>query len=194
LTSALPDEEAAEVPAEQLEKVPEEPEEVPVQLTQSELERLEKEQYISSAIAKFDIHFFKQFLGETRKETQLNIEKFIANAESDEDVNGMLVSMINQSYELNGFIANSQDMVYRIFTSPLSTIEQRKVNENGVLVSKDKGARLLLGNIFAERNMQLSPIVYHDMLETVAINQKKKHFKKIVEYIQKYETSQSLKP
>lgn len=53
---------------------------------------------------------------------------------------------------------------------------------------------MLEGNIFATREMQLHPIIYKSLLDTLAMKQKKKHFKKIVEYMQKYEKPQDVSP
>ena len=62
-----------------------------------------------------------------------------------------------------------------MFVSPKRTREIRK-----------EGA-LLEGNLFAEKKLQLHPAVYKSLLETLVMRPKKKHFKKIVEYIRTYE-------
>jgi hypothetical protein len=46
---------------------------------------------------------------------------------------------------------------------------------------------LLKGNLFAEKEMSIHPLIYKNLLETMTLKPKKKHFKKLVEYIRKFE-------
>jgi len=63
-----------------------------------------------------------------------------------------------------------------MFCSPISTKEERKGEKD-----------LLVGNIFAQKGLQLPIDVYISLLQTVTVIPKKKHFKKIVDYLVKYE-------
>ena len=91
----------------------------------------------------------------------------------------LLLSMINQSYELNEYIPNVELLLYKMFFSPITTRAERA---NGA----DRG-NLLLGNLFSDRKMQLHEEIYNSLLMTLSLNPKKKHYKKIVEYIQVHE-------
>lgn len=93
----------------------------------------------------------------------------------------LLLSMINQSYELNQFIPNIELMIYKIFMSPISTEAERKEATN-----------LLEGNLFAEKKMKMHPLIYKNLLQTLTVRPKKKHYKKIVEYIQKLEDNNNV--
>lgn len=84
--------------------------------------------------------------------------------------------MIHQSYELNKDIPNIELLLYKMFCSPISTKEERKGEKD-----------LLAGNIFAQKGLQLPIDVYLSLLHTVTVIPKKKHFKKIVDYLVKYE-------
>lgn len=69
--------------------------------------------------------------------------------------------MISQEYELNTLIPNVNMLFYRMFTSPITTKEQRK--------GKDSTDNLLFGNIFAEKNVPLSYFGYKSLLETLIL-------------------------
>jgi hypothetical protein len=45
----------------------------------------------------------------------------------------------------------------------------------------------LAGNIFAQKEMKIHAIIYKNLLETMTLKPKKKHYKKLIEYIRKYE-------
>jgi len=94
--------------------------------------------------------------------------------------------MIHQSYDLNQYIPNIENILYKIFCSPIVTEEQRKAG-------KDKN-NLLLGNIFADMNIQLPMDVYKSLLQTIQVRPKKKHYKKIIEYIRKIEPNERVTP
>ena len=95
---------------------------------------------------------------------------------NNDDLELFIVAMLNQSYELNSMIPNVEYMFYKMFFSPLTTEDQRKDNED-----------LLAGNLFAQKQMQIHPLIYKNLLETLTLKPKKKHFKKLIEYIRKNE-------
>jgi len=66
-----------------------------------------------------------------------------------------------------------------MFFSPITTRTERT---NGA----DR-EDLLLGNLFAGRQMRLHSEIYNSLLTTLSLNPKKKHFKKIVEYVRVHE-------
>lgn len=86
----------------------------------------------------------------------------------------LIVSMVHSAYELNYLIPNIELLLYRMFCSPINTREARK--------GKDKDD-LLMGNIFAEKNVSMTNSGYRSLLETLALEPKKKHYKKIVKHI-----------
>lgn len=47
--------------------------------------------------------------------------------------------MINQSYEFNSKIVNPELLVYNIFTSPISSYEERKANDK---------TNIIVGSVF----------------------------------------------
>lgn len=65
-----------------------------------------------------------------------------------------------------------------MFCSPLSTKQERAG------VDKDNP---LAGNIFANKNASLSYFGYKSLLETLALYPKKKHFKKVLEHLLRFE-------
>ena len=71
--------------------------------------------------------------------------------------------MIHQSYNLNQYIPNIEYIMYKIFCSPIVTAEERKAGN-------DK-ENLLLGNIFAAKNMQMPMDVYKSLLQTLSVKE-----------------------
>lgn len=63
-------------------------------------------------------------------------------------------------------------LFYKIFCSPLTTKEDRK--------GKDGSESILFGNIFADKKISIGYSGYKSLLETLVLNPKKKHFKKVV--------------
>ena len=113
----------------------------------------------------------------------------------NKDVELLLISIIQQKYELNQYVPNIQMLIFKMFCSPISTKTQRKsTSSDGKVVSLDVGENILLGNIFADKNMTLHPMIYKNLLDTLGMMPKKKYFKKIVEYIQKYENEKEVQP
>lgn len=82
--------------------------------------------------------------------------------------------MLNSTYELNDIIPNIELLFYKMFISPISTKRQRK---NG------DGDELLAGNLFHEQDMNMPEQAYKSLLQSVALQPKKKHFKKILQYV-----------
>ena len=66
-----------------------------------------------------------------------------------------------------------------MFFSPITTRAERA---NGA----DR-EDLLLGNLFAGRQMRMHGEIYNSLLMTLSLNPKKKHYKKIVEYLRVHE-------
>ena len=88
----------------------------------------------------------------------------------------LVVALVNSSYELNGLIPNSEKLFYKLFCSPLTTKEQRAGG-------KDREDPLL-GNIFAQKKVSLGYFGYKSLLETIALDPKKKHLKKVIAHLQ----------
>jgi hypothetical protein len=83
--------------------------------------------------------------------------------------------MINSVYELNDIIPNIELIFFKMFTSPITTKTLRKLRD-----SED----LLVGNIFHRTDFAKMPKqAYMSLLQTAALQPKKKHFKKIVQYL-----------
>mmetsp|Transcript_27436 Transcript_27436/g.41712 ORF Transcript_27436/g.41712 Transcript_27436/m.41712 type:complete len:307 (-) Transcript_27436:463-1383(-) len=85
-------------------------------------------------------------------------------------------------------------VIFKMFCSPQSTKGIRKQEEEGVMVAKDTGNNLLLGNIFAEKEISLSHLIYKNLLETESLVPKKKHYKKIAAYLKAHEKPSNVKP
>ena len=110
---------------------------------------------------------------------QRGLEEYILSIEDTKDVELLLLSMIKQSYELNEYIPNVELLLYKMFFSPITTRAERA---NGA----DR-ENLLFGNLFADRKMQLHGDIYGSLLMTLSLNPKKKHYKKMIEYIRVHE-------
>ena len=104
--------------------------------------------------------------------------------EDKADVQLLLLSMINQSYKLNEYIPNIELLICKMFCSPITTKEQRKEMNDKI--------NLFAGNIFANKEMSLHPEIYKSLLETLAIRPNKKHYKKVTEYIRKFEKKEDV--
>ena len=148
-------------------------------MKQLALEKIGQERFLKEAITQFDIEFFKKFSFNGKdglKLSQQAIEAHILSLDNNLDIQKLLLAMIHQSYELNKYIPNIELLLYKMFCSPISTKEERKGEKD-----------LLIGNIFAQKGLQLPIDVYTSLLQTVTVLPKKKHFKKIVDYLVKYE-------
>jgi hypothetical protein len=118
--------------------------------------------------------------------TQKSLEEYIMNLENPADIQSLIVAMVNSSYELNGLIPNVEHLFYRMFCSPLSTKEERA---NG----KDR-EDVLFGNIFAKKKVSLTYFGYKSLLETLALDPKKKHLKKVVAHLCELESKDKVDP
>lgn len=137
----------------------------------------------------YDLEFFKQFSFQGKdslKLAQKGLEEYIQSLEDNREIQKLMVAMVSQSYELNQDIPNIELLIYKMFCSPLSTKEARKEGND----SKN----LLLGNIFDAKGVELPLEIYNSLLHTVMINPKKKHFKKILAYLQKNEPEEKITP
>jgi len=103
---------------------------------------------------------------------------------NSEDQELFILSLLNSTYELNESIPNIELVFFKMFVSPISTMQQRKKHD------KDD---LLIGNIFHElRDFKMPKQAYISLLQTVALQPKKKHYKKIIQYIVLNESSSEL--
>lgn len=91
---------------------------------------------------------------------------------SAEEKAELCLSLVHSAYELNDLIPNVELLLFKMFTSPMATKAARKAGD---------ADDLLVGNLF--RGVNLPPTVYRSLLETVALQPKKKHYKKIVEHM-----------
>lgn len=71
--------------------------------------------------------------------------------------------------------------MFKIFVSPRTTLAERKAGD------KDD---LLTGNLFTKPGVKLGKSVYKSLLETVALQPKKKHLKKIIEHMMRHSGTQ----
>jgi hypothetical protein len=94
--------------------------------------------------------------------------------------------MVTQAYELNNLIPNIEMVLYRIFSSPITTKEERKDGADRVDPLK--------GNIFAIKKVPLTYFGYKSLLETLVLNPKKKHFKKVVAHMIEFEEINNVDP
>lgn len=151
------------------------------------VQETEHQRLINQAISEYDIEFFKQFSFDGTiglKMAQQGLEDYImTQIHSEEQLNMLLLSMIQQAYTLNEYIPNIELLLFKMFTSPIRTQELRKNDSN-----------LLAGNIFAEKGFKLHEDVYKSLFETLTMRPKKKHFKKVTEYLRKHEDVKTMKP
>lgn len=91
--------------------------------------------------------------------------------------------MVNSAYELNALIPNIEMIFYKMFCSPITTKEERQ--------GKDKDS-VLLGNIFAEKKVSLTYFGYKSLLETLVLQPKKKHLKKVIAHMSEYEDKEKV--
>jgi len=83
--------------------------------------------------------------------------------------------MINSAYELNAVIPNIELLFFQMFVSPIKTKKERKGND---------GDDLLTGNLFHELpGFKMPEQAYGSLLQSVALNPKKKHYKKILQFL-----------
>jgi len=107
------------------------------------------------------------------------------NLENPKDIQMLITSMVTQAYELNHLIPNIEVIFYRMFMSPITGKEERKGNDK---------ENLLYGNIFAPKKISLTYFGYKSLLETLILDPKKKHFKKVIAYLMAYEDKEKIDP
>ncbi len=117
--------------------------------------------------------------------SQRSLEEYIINLESALDVQSLIISLVNSSYELNSLIPNVEMLFYRMFCSPLTTKEDRK--------DKDQ-ENVLYGNIFAQKQVSLTYFGYKSLLETLVLDPKKKHLKKVIAHLSEFEPKEKVDP
>lgn len=144
---------------------------------------------IHEAKRKYNFSFFKNFAftgSDQLTMSQKSLEEYILNIENVNDVQSLIIALVNSSYELNALIPNAEKLFYRIFCSPITTKEERA---NG----KDR-ENILLGNIFAQKQVPLTYFGYKSLLETLVLDPKKKHLKKVIAHLQEFEPKEKVDP
>ena len=142
---------------------------------------------VAEAKKKFNVKFFKNFAYSGPLASQLaqrDLEEYIQHLSAQEQ-QALVLSLINSAYELNEIIPNAELVFYRMFTSPITTKEQRKRSQDD---------DLLVGNLFHNSEFKMPRQAYKSLLQTVALNPKKKHFKKIVQFMVLNESPEELDP
>jgi hypothetical protein len=113
------------------------------------------------------------------------LEEYLINLENEGDVQALVISLINSAYELNALIPNAELLFYKMFCSPLTTKEER--------TGKDR-EDVLTGNIFAQKKVSLTYFGYKSLLETLVLDPKKKHLKKVIAHLQQFEDKALVDP
>lgn len=145
------------------------------------------EQYIKSAQEKYNLAFFNNFSFrgfDSHKLSQKQLEEHILFMTDPVEIDKLMVSMVTQSFELNELIPNIELLISKIFCSPYTKINKDAAD------SKD----LLANNLFAQKKVKLSPQVYESLLHTNIVRPKKKHFKKIIQYMRQFEDASRMTP
>jgi hypothetical protein len=141
--------------------------------------RHEREQLVIEAKRKYNVNFFKNFAfsgADQMEMTQRSLEEYILNLESEQDIQSLVIALINSAYELNSLIPNVELLFYRMFSSPLTTKAERA-----------GGNDVLLGNIFAQKKVSVTYFGYKSLLETLVLDPKKKHLKKVIAHLSEFE-------
>ena len=128
---------------------------------------------------KYNVNFFKNFAfsgADQMEMTQRSLEEYILNLESEQDIQSLVIALINSAYELNSLIPNVELLFYRMFSSPLTTKAERA-----------GGNDVLLGNIFAQKKVSVTYFGYKSLLETLVLDPKKKHLKKVIAHLSEFE-------
>ena len=88
----------------------------------------------------------------------------------------LILSVVNSAYDLNHIIPNIELILFKMFVSPVTTKGERKAAD---------GEDLLAGNLFHQLkgDFKMPNQAYVSLLQSVALNPKKKHFKKILQYL-----------
>jgi hypothetical protein len=141
--------------------------------------RHEREQLVIEAKRKYNVNFFKNFAfsgADQMEMTQRSLEEYILNLESEQDIQSLVIALINSAYELNSLIPNVELLFYRMFSSPITTKAERAGGED-----------VLLGNIFAQKKVSVTYFGYKSLLETLVLDPKKKHLKKVIAHLSEFE-------
>jgi len=134
---------------------------------------------VIEAKRKYNVNFFKNFAfsgADQMEMTQRSLEEYILNLESEQDIQSLVIALINSAYELNSLIPNVELLFYRMFSSPLTTKAERA-----------GGNDVLLGNIFAQKKVSVTYFGYKSLLETLVLDPKKKHLKKVIAHLSEFE-------
>jgi hypothetical protein len=146
--------------------------------------RHEREQLVIEAKRKYNVNFFKNFAfsgADQMEMTQRSLEEYILNLESEQDIQSLVIALINSAYELNSLIPNVELLFYRMFSSPLTTKAERAGGED-----------VLLGNIFAQKKVSVTYFGYKSLLETLVLDPKKKHLKKVIAHLSEFEAKEKV--
>jgi hypothetical protein len=134
---------------------------------------------VIEAKRKYNVNFFKNFAfsgADQMEMTQRSLEEYILNLESEQDIQSLVIALINSAYELNSLIPNVELLFYRMFSSPITTKAERAGGED-----------VLLGNIFAQKKVSVTYFGYKSLLETLVLDPKKKHLKKVIAHLSEFE-------
>ena len=82
-----------------------------------------------------------------------------------------MLAIVNSGQETIQEISNLDMTFYKMFMSPITTLEQRK---------RDQQKDLLAGNLFCNPDFDMPNEGYLSLLETIALKPKKKHLKKVI--------------
>ena len=140
---------------------------------------------IKEALDRYPKSFFQQFGFTEQHLARQALEQHIQSCEDPREIQLMLISMVRQAYQLNDLIPNIEMLVYKIFISPDLTKKIRKEQDS---------ADLLAGSLFAKPDTKFGPLIYKSLLETAALYPKKKHLKKIIEHVIKFEGPEDTSP
>lgn len=133
------------------------------------------------------MNFFKNFAftgADQMEMTQKSLEEYILNLESEADIQALIIALINSAYELNSLIPNVELLFYRMFCSPITTKAERAGGND-----RDN---VLLGNIFAEKKVSVTYFGYKSLLETLVLDPKKKHLKKVIAHLSEFEPKEKV--
>lgn len=80
-------------------------------------------------------------------------EKFTSLSAEDKTL--FIVSMLNSAYELNKLIPNIEMVFFKMFISPITTMQERK---------RKDGDDLLAGNLFFKQDFKMPKQAYESLL------------------------------
>jgi hypothetical protein len=95
-----------------------------------------------------------------------------------------VIALINSAYELNSLIPNVELLFYRMFSSPVTTKAER--------AGGNDREDVLLGNIFAQKKVSVTYFGYKSLLETLVLDPKKKHLKKVIAHLSEFESKEKV--